>query len=63
MNKVPYASSQAEAKSKAKAKTAILLAVIFGGLVVASIAGMLLFDAYGERQARTMGASADAAHQ
>jgi hypothetical protein len=51
----------AEDKNKADARTAFLLAVIFGGLIVASIAGMLIFDMYGERHANVMNAPADAA--
>lgn len=63
MDKKSAALPQAGAKEKAEARTAFLLAVIFGGLIVAAIGGMLVFDMYGEQQAKIMNAPAEAAHR
>jgi len=50
MDKSPEKRAEAEAKHKAEARTARLLAIIFGGLIVAMIAGMLAFDLYAEKK-------------
>ena len=43
------ANSESEAKKRAEAKTALLLAVIFGGLIAVLIAGMMAIDIYAEQ--------------
>jgi hypothetical protein len=61
MDRKTLSSKEAEEKAKAEARMARLLAAIFGGLIVAMIAGMLVFDAYGEKMAGIMSAPADSA--
>ena len=66
MEKTPSESrAEAEARKKAEHKTALLLGVIFGGLIVAMVAGMLAFDLYGEKLdgGGTYKAPADAAER
>lgn len=42
------------AKKKAVARTAIILAVVFGGMITLMIAGMLAFDIYGEKKTEAL---------
>lgn len=56
------AEIDAEAKQKAEARTARLLALIFGGMIVAMIGGMFALEIYGEnQQGQSHNAPADAA--
>ena len=41
--------TETAARKRAEAKMARILGAIFGGLIVAMIAGMLAFDMYGEK--------------
>jgi hypothetical protein len=62
MEKNSQAANNVETKEKSEAKTALLLAIIFGGLVVIMIAGMLAFDIYAEKHSGgSYSAPADAA--
>ena len=49
MNKNSEPNPETNAKERAEAKTARLLALIFGGLIVALIAGMAAIDIYSEK--------------
>ena len=49
MNKQSESDSEAQAKEESEAKTARLLALIFGGLIVALIAGMAAIDIYSDK--------------
>jgi hypothetical protein len=49
MNRKAGTGTEGEAKKKAEARTALLLAVIFGGLIVIMVGGMLWFDIYAEK--------------
>jgi hypothetical protein len=54
--------AKTEAKAAAESRTALLLGLIFGGMIVIMIAGMLAFDMYGEKHTGSaIKAPADAA--
>jgi cell division septal protein FtsQ len=48
MNKQSETAAEAEARRKAEARTARILAVVFGLLMIVMIGGMLVFDMYTE---------------
>lgn len=57
-------NAETEAKNRAEARTARLLAVIFGGVIVLLIGGMLAFDIYAESlHGTSRNAPADAAER
>lgn len=49
MEKKSEPDAEGEAKKRAEARTAMLVGIIFGGLVLVMIVGMLLFDMYAEK--------------
>jgi len=61
MDKKLAMDSDAAARKRAEAKAARLLAIIFGGFIIAAIIGMMVFDSYGEKVSGAMNAPADAA--
>jgi len=63
MDKKSETTSEADARERAEAKTARLLALIFGGLIVALIAGMAAIDIYSERLQGGPSSIHDAAEQ
>ena len=60
MDKDPETNADEAAKKKAEARSALLVGLIFGGLIVVLIAGMLAFSIYTER--REGGTPPDSAH-
>lgn len=61
MDKKLAARTEAETRKKSEARAGLILAVVFGGMVVLMIAGMIAFDIYGEKQAGRMNAPAASA--